>query len=84
VASKRTRGFDRSYGNCRPNKTDELWEESIMKPIKAALCAAGLTAMVAVIAGGQMGSFAANGESKAEAVTYMKGICTCPRPSNHI
>ena len=31
--------------------------------------------MVAVIAGGQMGSFAANGESKAEAVTDL---------SNHI
>jgi Cytochrome P460 len=36
-----------------------------MKPIKAAL----LSAMVSVIAGGQMGSFAANGESKAEADT---------------
>jgi hypothetical protein len=55
-----------------------LWEESIMKPIKAALCAAGLSAMVAVIAGGQMGSFAANGESKAEAVTDTKGNLHVP------
>ncbi len=49
-----------------------------MKPIKAALCAAGLSAMVAVIAGGQMGSFAANGESKAEAVTDTKGNLHVP------
>jgi hypothetical protein len=72
-----TSGPDRSYGNCRPNKTDELWEESIMKPIKAALCAAGLSAMVAVIAGGQMGPFAANGESKAEAVSAFCGQDFC-------
>ncbi len=49
-----------------------------MKRIKAALCAAGLSAMVAVIAGGQMGSFAANGESKAEAVTDTKGNLHVP------
>src|SRR5712671_6343751 len=55
-----------------------LWQESIMKPIKAALCATGISAMVAVIAGGQMGSFAANGESKAEAVTDTKGNLHVP------
>jgi Cytochrome P460 len=49
-----------------------------MRAIKVALCAAGLSAMVAVIAGGQMGSFAANGESKAEAVTDTKGNLHVP------
>jgi hypothetical protein len=49
-----------------------------MKPIKAALCAAGLSAMVAVIAGGQMGSFAANGEATAEALTDTKGNLHVP------
>jgi hypothetical protein len=44
-----------------------------MKAIKAAITAAGLSALVAVVASGQIGSLAANSELKAEAVADTNG-----------
>jgi hypothetical protein len=48
--------------------------------IAVAVSAAGLSAMVAVVPGGQMGSVAADNELKAEAVVDANGNRICPTP----
>src|SRR5258708_39369277 len=53
--------------------TKRLWEESIMKAIRVAVSAAGIAAMVAVVASGQMALVAAGGAVKGQAVTDTTG-----------
>jgi hypothetical protein len=66
----------RSCGICHSNK--RLWEESIMKAIMVAVSAAGIAAMVAVVANGQTALVAADGELKAEAAADMNGNLHVP------
>jgi Cytochrome P460 len=58
--------------------TKRLWEESIMKAIRVAVGAAGIVAMVAVVASGQMALVVADGELKAEAVADTNGNLHVP------
>jgi hypothetical protein len=50
----------------------------MMKAIKAAVSAAGLVAMVAIVAGGRMGSTAAGSKVKAQAVADTNGNLHVP------
>jgi len=49
-----------------------------MKAIRVAVSAAGIAAMVAVVASGQMASVAADGELKVEAVAETNGNLHVP------
>ena len=55
-----------------------------MKAIRVAVSAAGIAAMVAVVASGQMALVAADGELKAEAVADERKSACAQRLSNHV
>src|SRR6266446_8771065 len=58
--------------------TKRLQEESIMKAIRVAVSAAGIAAMVAVVASGQVALVAADGDLKAETAADTKGNLHVP------